>query len=62
MLDIMVTWGRRFLKSLGLAALFGFASFLLSGSELSWILATGIFYYEFVVKGDQHFGKTPFKK
>ena len=41
---------RGFLKSLGLAALFGFVGFFLSGSALSWVLATGIFYYEFVMR------------
>jgi hypothetical protein len=45
-----MSWKGKFLRALGLSALFGFVAFILSGSEISWILATGIFYYEFVVK------------
>ena len=37
-------------RSVGIAALFGFVGFLLSASPLSWILATGIFYHQYVMK------------
>jgi hypothetical protein len=41
----------KFLRSLAVAAILGFASFLLSGHALSWVMAAGIFYYEFMVRG-----------
>ena len=45
-----MTLTNKFLKALGLSALFGFVSFLLSAHPASWLLATAIFYYEFVAK------------
>jgi hypothetical protein len=42
----------KLLKSLGIAAVLGFAAFMLSGNGLSWVMAAGIFYYEFMVKAD----------
>lgn len=43
---------RRFGKSLVLAAVLGFAAFMLSASGLSWVLAAGVFYYDYVVRKD----------
>lgn len=44
----------RFLKSFGIAAILGFASFILSAHDLSGILSTavfvGIFYYDFFIR------------
>ena len=45
-----MTLTNRFLRALGLSALFGFISFLLSAHAASWLLATAIFYYEFVIR------------
>lgn len=42
----------KLLKSLGIAAVLGLAAFMLSGNGLSWVMAAGIFYYEFMVKAD----------
>ena len=40
----------RFVKSLVFSAVLGFASFLLSAHPLSWVLAIGVFYYDFMVR------------
>ena len=45
----------RFLRALGLSALFGVISFLLSAHAASWLLATAIFYYEFLVRKEPEF-------
>ena len=42
--------GVKFLKSLGIAALFGFIGLFLSTNPLTWVLASAIFYYEFFIK------------
>jgi len=39
--------GMRIGRSVGIAALIGFAGFLLSAHPLSWLLATGVFYWDF---------------
>lgn len=39
--------GARIGRSVAIAAVIGFASFILSAHPLSWLLATGVFYYDF---------------
>ncbi len=39
--------GARVGRSVLISAVIGFASFLLSADPLSWLLATGVFYYDF---------------
>jgi hypothetical protein len=41
----------RLLRSIGIAALFGFVGLVLSGSPISWVLSAAIFYYEFFMRG-----------
>ncbi len=43
--------GDRFLRAFVTAGVFGFCSFLISGSGFAWIFAVGLFYYDFLVRG-----------
>ncbi len=54
--------GKRLAKSVAIAAVLGFASFLLSGNGLSWVLAVGVFYYDFMVRGQGSSGARGSKK
>lgn len=52
--------GMRIGRSVGIAAIIGFAGFLLSASPLSWLLSAGVFYWDFWGRGEQSW--TPIKR
>lgn len=43
--------GDRFLRAFVTAGVFGFCSFLMSGSGFAWVFAVGLFYYDFLIRG-----------
>jgi hypothetical protein len=46
----MKTTGGKLVRSLMIAAFMGYVAYLLSRSELSWVLASAIFYNEYIVQ------------